>query len=201
MTLYVLVNYAYMHVLPLDTLRAVGQNQIGAVVVAETLIGGAGKTLNVVLIMLSVFGALNGIVLAHSRIYFRMAQEQYFFRQAARVHPRYRTPYIALLYSFIWSSVLVISGTFDILTDMVIFAGFLFYGLVAVALIKMKRNGAIRVKVIGYPVVQIIIILFSAALIFNTVVAQPEQSSIGLVLVLSGVPFYYYFKSRKREEA
>jgi len=83
------------------------------------------------------------------------------------------------------------------LTDMVIFAGFLFYGLLAVALIKMKRNGAVKTKVIGYPWVPIVIILFSAALIYTTVVAQPEQSLIGLALVLSGVPFYFYFKKRR----
>ncbi|HVK97482.1 MAG TPA: amino acid permease, partial [Flavisolibacter sp.] len=91
MTLYVLVNYAYMHVLPLDKLRAVGQNNIGAVVVAEAMIGGTGSTLITILIMVSVFGALNGIILAHSRIYFRMAQEHFFFRNAANVHPKYRT--------------------------------------------------------------------------------------------------------------
>ncbi|MBD0293734.1 MAG: amino acid permease, partial [Flavisolibacter sp.] len=197
MILYVLANYAYMHVLPLDTLRTVRQNEIGAVVVAKTMIGNAGRTLIVVLIMISVFGALNGIILAHSRIYFRMAQEQYFFRNAAHVHPRYRTPHVALLYSLVWSSVLVLSGTFDILTDMVIFAGFLFYGLVAVALIKMKSKGSIKAKAIGYPVVQVIIILFSIALIVNTVIAQPKHSAIGLMLVLSGVPFYFYFRKNR----
>ncbi|MBD0375504.1 MAG: amino acid permease [Flavisolibacter sp.] len=200
MTLYVLANYAYMHVLPLDTLRTVGQNEIGAVIVAKTMIGNAGRTLIVVLIMISVFGALNGIILAHSRIYFRMAQEQYFFRNAAHVHPRYRTPHVALLYSLVWSSVLVLSGTFDILTDMVIFAGFLFYGLVAVALIKMKSKGSIKAKAIGYPVVQVIIILFSIALIVNTVIAQPKHSAIGLMLVLRGVPFYFYFRKNRSME-
>ena len=194
MLLYVLVNYAYMHVLSLPQLAAVDKNTIGAVVVAETIIGAAGKTLIVVLIMVSVFGTLNGIILAHSRVYFRMAQERYFFKKAANVHPTYRTPYISLLYTLIWSCILVISGTFDMLTDMVIFAGFLFYGLLAVALVKMKRKGLIKVKVIGYPVIPVIIILFSTALIINTVMVQPKQSLIGLGLVLSGVPFYYYFK-------
>ena len=147
MTLYVLVNYAYMQVLPLEQLREVGQNQIGAVVVAKTMIGPLGQTLITVLIMMSVFGALNAIILAHSRIYYRMAQENFFFKRAASVHPRYRTPYISLLYTMIWSCILIISGTFDMLTDMVIFAGFLFYGLVADALLKMKTSGAIKAKV------------------------------------------------------
>lgn len=196
MLLYVLVNYSYMHVLSLQQLAAVDKNTIGAVVVAEEIIGAAGKTLIVALIMVSVFGTLNGIILAHSRVYFRMAQEKYFFKNAANVHPAYRTPYVSLLYTMIWSCILVVSGTFDMLTDMVIFAGFLFYGLLAVALIKMKRKGIIKTKVIGYPVLPVIIILFSIALIVNTVMVQPKQSVIGLGLVLSGVPFYYYFKKQ-----
>jgi APA family basic amino acid/polyamine antiporter len=196
MFLYVLVNYAYMHVLPLEKLRAVDQNTIGAVVVAETMIGKIGKTLIVVLIMVSVFGSLNGVTMAHTRVYFQMAREKYFFKSFAKVHPKYRTPYISLFYTFLWSSVLVMSGTFDILTDMVIFAGFLFYAMVAVAVFKMKRNGTIKTKVIGYPVIPVILILFSAALIVNTFMVHTRYSLIGLGLILTGVPFYFYFKKQ-----
>jgi basic amino acid/polyamine antiporter, APA family len=196
MLLYVLVNYAYMQVLPLEKLAAVDQNTIGAVVVAETMIGKTGKTLIVVLIMVSVFGSLNGVTMAHTRVFFRMAREKYFFKGFAKVHPRYRTPYVSLFYTFIWSSVLVMSGTFDILTDMVIFAGFLFYAMVAAALFKMKSNGTIRAKVIGYPVIPVILILFSAALIVNTFMVQTKYSMIGLGLILTGVPFYFYFKRK-----
>lgn len=197
MLLYVLVNVGYMNVLSLDSLRAVDESRIGAAVVAETLLGKAGQSLIVLLIMIAVFGSLNGIILAHARIYYRMAQEKYFFKKAATVHPVYRTPSVALLYTMIWSCVLVLSGTFDMLTNMVIFAGFLFYGLLALALFKMKRNGTIRAKVIGYPVIPAIIMLFSIALLINTVITEPRQSLIGLGLVLSGVFFYLYFRSRK----
>ena len=94
MLLYVLVNYAYMHVLSLPQLAAVDKNTIGAVVVTEEIIGAAGKTLIVALIMVSVFGTLNGIILAHSRVYFRMAQEKYFFKKGRQCpsglpHPLY----------------------------------------------------------------------------------------------------------------
>ncbi len=194
MILYVLINYVYMHVLPLKQLAAVGENNIGAVLVAETMIGKLGKTLVVLLIMVSVFGSLNAVIMSHSRVYFRMAREKYFFKKVAYAHPVYRTPYVSLLYSMVWSCVLVISGTFDILTDMVIFAGFLFYALLAVALLKMKRKGIIKVKVIGYPVVPIILILFSTALIINTFMVQLKYSLIGVGLILIGVPLYYYFK-------
>ncbi len=198
MFLYVLVNYAYMNVLPLEKLAAVDQNTIGAVVVAETMIGKIGKTLIVILIMVSVFGSLNGVTMAHTRVYFQMAREKYFFKAFAKAHPKYRTPYISLFWTFVWSSVLVMSGTFDILTDMVIFAGFLFYAMVAFALFKMKRNGTIKTKVIGYPVVPVILILFSAALIVNTFMVHTAYSLIGLGLILTGVPFYFYFKKTKQ---
>ena len=196
MFLYVLINYAYMQVLPIEKLAAVDQNSIGAVVVAETMIGKLGRTLIVLLIMVSVFGTLNGVIMAHTRVYFQMAREKYFFKSFAKVHPTYRTPYISLLFAFIWSSVLVMSGTFDILTDMVIFAGFLFYALVAVALFKMKSNGTIKAKVIGYPVIPVILILFSAALIINTFMVHTSYSLIGLGLILTGVPFYFYFRKK-----
>ena len=197
MTLYVLSNLSYMHVLPLEKLRAVDQNQIGAAVVAETILGKVGQSLLVTLIMVSVFGTLNGIILSHARVYYRMAQGGYFFKNAAKVHPEHRTPAVALLYTMVWSCILVMSGTFDMLTNMVIFAGFLFYGMIGVALFKMKRNGTITTKVIGYPVIPAIILLFSIALIINTVITQPKQSFFGLLLVASGVFFYFYFKKRK----
>lgn len=201
MTLYILINFAYMQVMPLEKLATVGQNQIGASVIAETLIGSFGKIFISLLIMISVFGTLNALILGHSRVHFRMAQEKYFFNHVHKVHPTFQTPYVALLYTMVWSSVLVVSGTFDMLTDMVIFAGFLFYALIAVALIKMKRNGTIKVKVIGYPVIPILFILFSTALIINTFYIHFVQSLIGLGLVLLGVPFYFYFKKKEETNA
>ena len=189
-----------MHVLSLDELAAVSPNEIGAAEVAKRIIGESGKTMIIVLIMVSVFGTLNAVILSHTRIYFRMAQEKFFFKRADSVHPKNKTPHVALLYTMTWSCILVVSGTFDILTEMVIFANFLFYGLLAIALIKMKRNGKITMKITGYPFIQIIIMLFSLTLIINTTITQPKQSLTGLGLMLSGIPFYYYFKMRNKKE-
>ena len=200
MGLYVLLNYSYMHVLPLEKLASVSQNEIGAAVVAETLLGNSGKTIIIVLIMVSVFSSLNGCILAYPRVYFRMAQERFFFKKAASVHPRFRTPHIALLYALTWSCILVMSGTFDLLTNLAVFAIFLFNGLLAAAVIKMKRNGMIKVKVIGYPAVQVLVILFSLVLTINTFLTEPKQSLLGVCLVLSGIPFYYYFKKKAKQE-
>ncbi len=198
MTLYVLLNYTYMKVLPLNQLAAISQNNIAAAVVAGALMGKTGTIVISVLIMVSTFGALNACIIVYPRIYFRMAQENFFFKKVANVHPVFRTPYVSLICSMLWSIVLVLTGTFDILTNLVIFAGFFFYLLLGWGLIRMKRKGAIISKVIGYPVLPLVIILFSVALIANTLMVQPLQSLAGLALVLSGVPFYFYFKKKYR---
>jgi basic amino acid/polyamine antiporter, APA family len=196
MTLYVLLNYTFMQVLPVSALAAIGENDIAAAVVAGTIMGKTGTVLIAVLIMICTFGALSACIIVYPRIYYRMAQENFFFKKAAHVHPIFRTPYMSLIYSMLWSCILVVSGTFDLLTNLVIFAGFFFYGLLAWALIRLKRKGQIKSTVIGYPVIPVIIILFSLALIVNTIIVQPKQSLVGLLLVLSGVPFYYYFKRK-----
>ncbi len=194
MFLYVVLNYTFMKVMSTGQLAAIDQNQIAAAEVAAILMGKTGRVIIAALIMICTLGALNACIITYPRLYFRMAQEHFFFKKAAAVHTRFRTPYISLLYSLVWSCILVITGTFDLLTNLVIFSGYLFFGLIAWGLIKMKRKGIIKAKVIGYPFTPIIIILFSAVLVINTIIVQPKASLTGLILVLSGVPFYYYFK-------
>jgi APA family basic amino acid/polyamine antiporter len=195
--LYVLLNWVYMKVLPVEQLARIPEHKIAAAVVSETLFGRAGATLIVVLILTCTFGALNGCIISYPRISFRMAQEKVFFRKAAWVHPVFHTPYIALIYSGIWSCVLVFTGTFDEITNLVVFSTYLFFGLAAAGLIKMKMQKKIVKKVIGYPAVPVIIILFSLVLVINTLIVQTRASFLGLLLMLSGVPFYFWFKRRK----
>ena len=197
MTLYVLLNYAYLRVLPVQTLASVGENDIAAAVVAGALMGKLGTLAISVLIMISTFGALNACIIVYPRIYFRMAQENYFFKKIANVHPVFHTPYKALMISMGWSIVLVVTGTFDLLTNLVIFAGFFFYILLAVGLIRMKKRQQISGKIFGYPLFPVVVILFSLTIILNTVLVQPKQSLVGAFLLLSGVPFYYYFRKRQ----
>lgn len=194
--LYALVNYSYLQVLSLERLRAVTDNEIGAFVVSDTLFGSYGKTLLVILFVICVFGALNSNVVTVPRKYFRMAQEGYLFKHIQHVHPRFRTPDVALGYTMVLSCVLLVSGSFDMLTDMVIFTSFLFYGLLAIAVIKLKRNGTIKAKVVGYPFVPMVLLVFSIALTINTIWVHPKQSLVGLFLIMSGVPLYYYFQKR-----
>lgn len=192
--LYLLVNYAYMRGASVRELGSLGETQIAASFIAGKLMGSTGNFLISILIMISSFGTLNVIIIFYARLYYRMAQENMFFRGAAKVHPVFRTPYISLMISMAWSLVLVFSGTFDMLTDMSVFVSFIYYALLAGALIKMKSKKVIREKIPGYPWAPLIFILFTILLSINTLVTQPKLSLTGIGLVAIGIPFYFYFK-------
>jgi APA family basic amino acid/polyamine antiporter len=98
----------------------------------------------------------------------------------------------------IWSCILLLSGSFEMLSDMVIFTAFVFYGLLSLALLKMKRNGSIKVKVAGYPVAPVLFLIFSLVLTFHSIWTEPKKSAFGLILILSGIPFYFYFNHLKK---
>ena len=196
--LYLLVNDAYMHVLPLSKLASTGEDNIAALDVARAISGNIGVVAIAVLIAVCTFGAVNAVIITYPRLYYRMAQEKFFPKNFSFVHPRFRTPYLGLIYSGIWSCVLVISGTFDVLTNLIIFTEFFFSALFGIALIKMKRNGKIKAKVILYPFSPIVLILFSLALVINTFFVQPLQSMVGLLFMLTGIPVYFYYKKRKK---
>lgn len=200
MILYLLTNYAYIKTLGLQQIAGLSKNNIAATAMAGSIMGNTGTLLISILIMLSSFGTLNVIIIFYARLYFRMAQENFFFKNAAKVHPVYRTPYIALIYSMVWGMMFVISGTFDKLTDMTIFSAFLFYALLAVGLIKMKRKGVIKEKIPFYPLAPVIFILVTIGLLISTFISQPKLSLIGLGLMLTGVPVYYLFKRNTNKQ-
>ncbi len=191
--LYMLINYAYMRGASVGQLGSLGENQIAASFIAGKLMGKTGNLLISLLIMLSSFGTLNVIIIFYARLYYRMAQENMFFRGAAKVHPVFRTPYISLILSMAWSIVLVFSGTFDMLTDMSVFVDFIYFALLAAALIKMKTKKVIKEKVPGYPWAPVIFILFVIFLSVNTLITKPMLSLTGIALVAIGIPFYFYF--------
>lgn len=128
MILYLLVNSAYLNAVLVQKLGGLSKNQIGATIVGETIIGNTGVVLISLLIMLSSLGSLHVGIICHARVYYRMAQERVFFRNATKVHPVFRTPHVSLIYAMVWSMVLVLSGTFDMLTDMCILMIFILNG-------------------------------------------------------------------------
>lgn len=199
MFIYVLVNYVYLKVLPVDQfvqIDAAG-NQIAAAEVARTILPGIGYTLISVLIMICTFGATNASLMSSPRIYFQMAKKGLFFKSFGEVHPRFQTPHKSLVIQMIWSSLLVLSGTFDQLTEMLIFASFIFYGMGALGLLLMKRKGQITVKVFGYPYIPVIFILFCIGLVINTLIESTTLSLIGLSFFAMGMPLYYLMRDER----
>ena len=198
MLVYLLLNTVYLYVLPIDSLIKVNEthNQIAAVEVMKAVAGRPGQLFVAVLILVTTFNATNATILTAARVYYAMARDRLLFRQAATVHPVYQTPSVSLFLQAIWSVMLVWSGTFDQLTDMLIFSAFIFYGASALAVFIMRRRAPLvpRVyKVIGYPVVPFLFCLFCLLLIGVTLMNQPREALSGLGLSATGVPFYWYW--------
>lgn len=206
--LYVLINAAFLYVIPVGKMP--GSLLIAADAATITM-GAAGGTAIVVLVILSTFGSTNGNVLATARVTFAMARQQRFFAFAGKIHPRFHTPGNALLLHAGWTTLLIISGSFDMLTDMLIFVSWLFYGMSVAGLFILRRKlPAVPrpYKVPGYPIVPLIFCLFTSVFIVVTLYnditnylagkTEVVNAAIGLVLTLMGVPLYWFFKSRGR---
>lgn len=198
MGVYVIVNFTYLYVLPIDQLVEVGktQNTIAAVVVVQHILGNPGVLFISILIILTTFGATNTTALMPPRLYYAMAKEGVFFKGAAYIHPRFNTPSKAFVIQAIWASVLVLSGSFDQLTDMLVFASFIFYGATTLGVFILRRrmpDVPRPYKAWGYPVVPALFILFCIALVVITLIGKPREALLGLGLMLTGVPFYWYW--------
>jgi APA family basic amino acid/polyamine antiporter len=211
MGIYVVVNIAYLFVM---NVHAMATSKLVAANALEISVGSVAASLISAMIMISCFGATSANVMACPRITFAMAKDGYFFSWAGRIHPRFETPGNALWLHAIWSALLVISGSFDMLTDMFVFVSWIFYAVIAIGLfiLRKKMKHTIRpYKVWGYPVVPALFILFTISYLCLTVYNDVKNyvegrsplihSLFGLGLTLTGVPFYFYFRKKKRQHA
>ncbi|HVT85272.1 MAG TPA: amino acid permease [Chitinophagaceae bacterium] len=200
--LYLLVNIAYLSLLPVGRLEVInGTNQIAAVEAVKTFWGRGGELFISILILITTLSCNHVTIIGTCRIYYAMAKEGLFFKAAGRLN-RHAAPANSLIIQCIWSCLLVFSGSFDQLSDMLIFAVFIFYGATAlgVFLLRKKMPDAARpYKVWGYPFVPAIVILFSVSLFANTIVTQPREALMGLALMLTGIPTYFYFMSKNKK--
>jgi APA family basic amino acid/polyamine antiporter len=147
---------------------------------------------------------LNGAILSNARVPFAMARDRLFFRSMAKLSERTRVPVWSLGVQAIWSSVLAISGTYDQLTDSLLFASWIFYGLVTSSVFVLRRRmpDAVRpYRTLGYPVVPAIFVLVSAWLVVNTLIEKRIESVTGLVLILAGLPLFFWFRFRSGPRA
>jgi len=199
--LYLLVNGAYLYVMPVEDLAAIHHqlNKIAAVEVARFISGNIGAVILSSLIMLATFTCTNSTILMSSRIVFAMARDKLFFSKIGKVHPEYKTPSSAIFWQGVWAILLLWSGNFDQLTDLLIFASFIFYGATAFGVIVMRRrhpNAERPYKVFAYPVLPIIFSLFCLTLVVVTIIERPMQALTGLSLIAAGIPFYLYFSKK-----
>ena len=201
---YLLTNATYLSLLPIQSLEQVNAagNSIAAVEAVKVFWGNNGILFISFLILLSTLGCTHATILSNARTSFAMAEEGLFFSKMAKVN-KCKVPGNALWYQALWACLLVLSGTFDQLTDMLIFAAFIFYGAttLGVFILRKRMPDAPRpYKVWGYPVIPALFIIFCIALIGNTILARPREAGIGLFLILLGVPFYYWFLGKKKKD-
>ncbi len=197
---YLAMNAAYMFVLPLS--RVASSTRIASDA-ADALFGGGGGIVMSALVVLSTFGSLSGIILCGPRVYYSMSRDGLLFRWIGSIHPRYRTPHHAIAVQAVLSSVLVATGSYRALFTRVVYTEWIFFGLLAIGLAVLRHKGGIprNFSTSGHPVILIIFVIFSSAIVLNQIFVNPIESLFGLSLVLLGLPVYYFWVSPRGKEA
>ncbi len=195
--IYVVVNVGYVFSLTLGEMA--GETRI-AEKAMTTLIGPFGATFIAAVVVISTLGCNVAGTLAMSRACYAMAVDRLFFRSVAAVHPRYRTPHVAIAFTCIWSALLAVSGSYDQLFTYVTFASVLFSTLGGVAIFRLRRTHAALprpYKTWGYPWVPGLFVAGSGLLVVNTLMERPVESLMGLGLVAIGLPAYWYWNNQR----
>ncbi len=204
--IYTLVNLSYEYVLPVETMS---RSSFVASDAATVAWGAVGGSLIALMVMLSTLGTINGNILSVARVTFAMHEESRWFNWAGKVQPRFQTPGNALLLNAAWTTILIITGSFDILTDMVVFVSWFFYGSSALGVFILRKklpHQPRAYKVWGYPAVPLFFVLFTAFFLLFTLYKDVSNYQKGLVPVINsllgilitciGIPVYYF--SRKK---
>ncbi|MGQ0541150.1 MAG: APC family permease [Blastocatellia bacterium] len=204
--LYVAAHVAYFYVLDPTTIASVSKDSSVAKVVVSKFFGGdmaslatgAAVAIFTVGLMLSSLGTLHTSILSASRIPYAMANDGLMFKTFTKVSVN-AVPVNGVLFQGVWASILALSGSFDTLTDYVIFGSWIFYALITSSIFMFRRkypNAERPYKAWGYPVVPVLFLLVSGWLLINTLVTAPKQSFIGLGLIVLGLPVYYYLSNK-----
>jgi basic amino acid/polyamine antiporter, APA family len=194
--IYMLANWAYFRVL---SPAEVGSNKLVAAEMMQRIGGSAGASAVSIAAMISIFAALNGSILTGARVPFAAARDGLFFRSAARVHPAFHTPGVSILMLSAWSAVLVLSGKYEELFDFVIFGSWILYAMATASVFVLRRtlpDLPRPYRTLGYPVVPILFLAGATVLEITTLWTKPRESIAGIVLILMGLPFYFYWRGR-----
>jgi APA family basic amino acid/polyamine antiporter len=187
---------AYLYMVPISEMAAVTENRI-ATEAAVRMIGPAGGAFIAVAILVSTFGCVNGLTLAGARVVYAMGRDGLFFRSAATVHPRYRTPATALLLHGLVAAVLTLTGTYSDLLTLTAFSSLLFNVLTVVGLFVLRRRRPELprpYRVWGYPAVPAVFVAVALFFLIYMPVADPRNTGLGLLLTAAGVPAYLYWR-------
>ena len=193
-SIYLLINFVFTYTLGIG---AMGTSTLVASDSASIFLGEKGAALVSIIILISLLGANNGFILTSARINYAMARNRLFFQQAAKVHPKFKSPANALIIQAVWACALTFSGTYNQLITYIIFASWIFYAMscAAVIILRKKRPEMKRpFKTPGYPYIPIIFILFAVFLTFNTILEAPRDAAVGAGIILAGLPLYFYWK-------
>ncbi len=192
--IYVMVNVVYLKALPISEMA-------GVVTIADSassvLFGKTASMFLTVAILISIVGALNGNVLVGPRVYYAMAKDGLFFKKMGTVHPRFKTPSVAIVTQAVWSSVLALSGTIERLFVYIIFSAVIFWiiTVAGVFTLRKKQPDLPRpYKTWGYPVTPIIFIIACTGILINTLFESPLESLAGLGITMIGIPVYFYWQ-------
>ena len=199
---YLVVNYTFLTLLSIPQLEQINNtgNQIAGIEAVRGIWGNGGVLFISLIILIATLGCTNASILTGARPYYAMARQGLFFRATDKLNSR-NVPAASLLWQGIWASILVLSGTFDQLTDMLIFAVYIFYGATAMGVFILRRRmpDAHRpYKTWGYPVVPALFVLFCVGLFFNTIITRPREAGIGLSLILLGIPVYFLLSGKRK---
>jgi len=189
-TLYLAVNLGYVYSMHLEEMR-------GVVRIAErsvtAMVGAVGASLVAGAVMISTFGCNASSIIPISRVCYAMSADGLFVRAAAAVHPKFRTPHIAIALTCGWSALLALSGTYEQLYTYVVFTALIFNvagGLAVFRLRHVRPDRPRPYRVWGYPVIPAIFVLATGFLLVNTLIERPVESIIGILLLLLGIPIY-----------
>jgi APA family basic amino acid/polyamine antiporter len=209
-SLYLLVNIAYLNLLPFlgdpNASNELGKGIIFATkdrvgtAAASQIFGESATMIMAILIMISAFGCNNGIILSSVRVYQAMAKDNLFFKKM-KDNNQFGVPGYALWIQFIWASLLCLSGKYGDLLNYVIFAVIIFYVLtiIGIFILRKKQPDTERpYKAIGFPIIPICYIILASAFCINLLIVKPAYTFPGLLIVLLGIPVYYYWKNKSK---
>jgi basic amino acid/polyamine antiporter, APA family len=196
--LYLVANLVYFHTLPFAQLA---QSQHLASDVVRSFAGSRGAVWLTVAMAISALGALHVVVLTGARIPYAMARDGVFFQFAKHIQPTYRTPSGALIFLGSLAALLALSGTYEELYSLFVFAGWIFFALTAIALFRLRvkePNMPRPYRALGYPWTPLVFLLAAVALTVNLWIVRPVRSSLGLAVILAGIPFFYRWRKASR---